>query len=112
MNIKESTAARLRERIEGFMSHYHYNRDGSDYSCLFCYEELPAHPPYGNGGPIPHRSDCEGEQLLKDLAQPEEQEYALDDAALQEVPFLLVTRKITDVDLIDAGWGSIPPGSA
>lgn len=104
MDLDDRIAAQLRERIEGFMSHYHYNRNGADYSCLFCYEELPAPPPYGKGGPIPHRSDCEGEQLLKDLAPPEEDDE-------EEEPFLLVTRRITDEDLIDAGWGSIP-GSA
>lgn len=104
MEISCRLASQLHERIAGFMNHYHYNRHGSDYSCLFCYEELPARPPYGPGGDIPHREDCEGKQLLNDLTPLMEEE--------EEEPFLLTVRKITDVDLIDAGWGSIPPWSS
>ncbi len=54
-------AAEIAEEIDRGMFHYSYNSHGSDYSCIFCFEEMPPN------GAIVHRDGCSGKRCLKHL---------------------------------------------
>lgn len=58
--LTEEQTAEISETIRRFMDHYHWNPQGSDYSCLYCHKELEpkAHT-------IVHKDDCDGVRFLK-----------------------------------------------
>jgi len=61
----------LQRETQSLMCHFHYNRDGSDWSCLYCGNEPPP-----RSYVIEHRDDCFGVKLTKRL---DEVQGALDD---------------------------------
>lgn len=66
ITISDDDADDLRSELSRFMCYYHYNPNGSDYSCLFC-GGTPT--PYRSD--IVHRPDCDGERFLKLLESKE-----------------------------------------
>lgn len=64
VRIPRALLQEIASKIGDQMYHYHHNWDGSDYSCLFCYEEAR---PYDNQYGIVHREDCDGDRWLNEL---------------------------------------------